>query len=85
MLKESLDKNINQIYDLTNLIKNLEIRVSKNEDNVKLKTKLVTLLLAYETIRKDTLELLDEYFKQETARTNVATFNYHLLRKKLTD
>lgn len=86
ILTDKLNKNIDKIYDLTNAIKSLEKKIttaSPEEDVVKIKTSLVKVLLNYENIRDETIKLLDEYFLQERARTNVADFNYHLLHKRL--
>jgi hypothetical protein len=82
-IKQTLDHNINRIYDLTNIIKGLERKLTQEPENPVVKSTLIQVLKAYERIRKETLVLLDEYFAKET-ESGVHDFNYRLLKRKLT-
>lgn len=88
MLKQKIDGNISKIYDLTIVIKALENRLETNPDKgeykeIKMKADLVKVLITYEKLRSQTLELLDDYFREEVGHGNVADLPYRSLYRKL--
>jgi hypothetical protein len=82
--KDKLDHNVDRITDLTTIIRILERRLEKSKDNPALKNSMIKVLNQYEVVRKETIDLLDEYITEETKAGNVTNFNYRMLRKRLT-
>lgn len=76
-----LDKNIDKLHNITMWIKKNESIASQTKD-VNFKTLFVGKLLDYETIRKDTIDLLRSYFSE---KRTIVNFNYWQLYKRLTD
>lgn len=82
-LQQQINEKIDKIYAATVEIKSLEEDINFDPENIKLKTKMVEILLEYESNREATVRLLDQYFKEEQNGTT-RNFNYHALRRKLT-
>lgn len=77
-LKVEIDRNINHLYSTTEWIKSNEQAATVGD--IPTKTEFVKTLLFYENLRKDTIILLEAYFKQEQG---VHDFNYRKLYKRL--
>ena len=78
LLEQKLNKNINDLYSKTKWIKQNEYSASIGD--IPTKTNYVNEILNYETIRKDTIILLELYFKEERTPYNL---EYRRIYRKL--
>ena len=79
--QKKIDRNINLLHSVSEWIRKNEREATISGD-ITVKIKFVEKLLFYEDIRKDTIVLLESFFKEEGTVVNLT---YRQLHKRITE